>query len=91
MTPTIAEIEARLRGGGAGKGTWEAYDQAAKDIAHLLSELHAARQRVSELEGELRHLVNLVEPALENGVRIPGLATCNGAKLVLSAMQKGAV
>lgn len=47
-----------------------------QQIARLTAE-------VAELRRELQHLVNLVDPALDNGVQIPGLATLNGAKAAL--------
>lgn len=42
-----------------------------------------------DLVWELRHLVLLIEPFLEGGGTIPGLATLNGAKEILEYAETG--
>ena len=52
---------------------------ACADIPDPEAAIQAARD-------ELKRLIGLIEPALENGVSIPGLATMNGAKLALKLL-----
>ena len=52
---------------------------ACADIPDPAAAIQAARD-------ELKRLIGLIEPALENGVSIPGLATMNGAKLALKLL-----
>jgi hypothetical protein len=42
----------------------------------------------SDVVRELEHLVKLVGPALDDGVKIPGLATLNLAKRLLTEVKK---
>jgi hypothetical protein len=123
MTPTIAEIEARLQAATPGEwvavrshtgatmevhvdfmspltGGWRISEgirlkpdaqfiaHAPTDMRHLLSEYHAARQRVSELERGVRELLKDSECYCVDNVAYRG--PCQYCKLK-AAMQKGAV
>jgi len=41
---------------------------------------------IQTARSELQHLIRLIEPALESGVSIPGLATMNGAKKAINLL-----